>query len=129
MAIWVKKLQRFARKTKHEIYALYLAARDLRTPWCARLLVAGIVAYAISPIDLVPDFIPVIGYLDDLILLPIAISLAIKLTPERVMQECRLLAQTRFESGKPMSRVAGVVIVLVWVVAAVVIGQALLEWL
>ena len=83
------ELKKRARHLKAETFALYLAARDPRTPWYAKLLVAGIVAYAFSPIDLIPDFVPVFGYLDDLILLPMGITLAIKLVPNSVLAECR----------------------------------------
>ena len=81
------KLKQRARQLKTETFALYLAARDRRTPWYAKLLVAGIVAYALSPIDLIPDFVPILGYLDDLILIPIGITVAIKLIPLPIMAE------------------------------------------
>jgi uncharacterized membrane protein YkvA (DUF1232 family) len=112
-------LKQRARHLKAETFALYLAARDPRTPWYAKLLVAGIVAYAFSPIDLVPDFVPVLGYLDDLILIPLGIALAIKLVPPSVLAECRARAQENIRNGKPVSRVAGAVIVLIWLVLAV----------
>ena len=112
---WLKQR---AHQLEAEIFALYLAARDPRTPWYTKLLVAGIVAYAFSPIDLIPDFIPVLGYLDDLILLPIGIALAIKLVPQQVLAECRARAQETIQNGKPVSRVGGAVIVLIWLVLA-----------
>lgn len=112
------KLKRRARDLKTETFALYLAARDPGTPWYAKLLVAGIVAYAFSPIDLIPDFVPVLGYLDDLILLPLAITLAIKLVPHAVLADCRARAQQALQTGKPVSRVAGAVIVVIWLVLA-----------
>ncbi len=96
--------------------ALYLASRDPRTPWYAKLLVAGIVAYAFSPIDLIPDFVPVFGYLDDLILIPMGIALAIKLIPPAVLAECRARAQETVQNGKPVNRVAGAVIIVIWLV-------------
>jgi uncharacterized membrane protein YkvA (DUF1232 family) len=117
MASLVELKQR-ARHLKAETFALYLAARDPRTPWYARLLVAGIVAYAFSPIDLIPDFVPVLGYLDDLILIPLGIALAIRLVPDSVLAECRARAQEAIQNGKPVSRVAGAVIVVVWLVLA-----------
>lgn len=107
-----------ARQLKQETFALYLAARDPRTPWYAKLLVAGIVAYAFSPIDLIPDFVPVLGYLDDLILVPVGIALAIRLVPHPVLIECRARAQETIQNGKPVSRIAGVVIVVVWLALA-----------
>jgi uncharacterized membrane protein YkvA (DUF1232 family) len=90
-----------ARKLKTETHVLYLAARDPRTPWLAGLVVAGIVAYALSPIDLIPDFIPVLGYLDDLILIPLGISLAIRLIPKSVLAECRTRVEESRINGKP----------------------------
>ncbi len=117
MALLAKLKQR-ARHLKAETFALYLAARDPRTPWYAKFLVAGIVAYAFSPIDLIPDFVPVLGYLDDLILIPIGIALAIKLIPHQVLTECRARANETIQNGKPVSRVAGAVIVVIWLVLA-----------
>ncbi len=117
MALLAELKQR-ARHLKAETFALYLAARDPRTPWYAKLLVAGIAAYAFSPIDLIPDFVPVLGYLDDLILMPIGIALAIKLIPCQVLTECRERAQKTIQNGEPVSRVAGAVIVLIWMVLA-----------
>ena len=111
-------LKHRAGRLKAETVALYLAARDPRTPWYAKVLVAGIVAYAISPIDLIPDFVPVLGYLDDLILIPLGIALAIKLVPHSVLAECRTRAQDTIQNGKPVSRFAGAVIVLIWLVVA-----------
>jgi len=116
---WIEKLKQRAQQLKAETYALYLAARDPRTPWVAKLLVAGIVAYALSPIDLIPDFIPIIGYLDDLILLPLGILWAIKLIPPAVLAECRAHAQTDLAQRKPVSWVAATVIILVWLLLAV----------
>lgn len=117
MAI-VAKLKQRADHLKTETLVLYLAARDPRTPWYAKLLVAGIVAYVFSPIDLIPDFIPVLGYLDDLILIPIGIALAIKLVPHSVLVECRVQAQKTIRNQKPVSRVAAMVIVFIWLVLA-----------
>lgn len=115
---FLAELKQRARHLKAETFALYLAARDPRTPWYAKLLVAGIVAYAFSPIDLIPDFVPVIGYLDDLILIPIGIALAIKLIPHQVLAECRVRANETIQNGKPVSRVAGAVIVIIWLLLA-----------
>jgi uncharacterized membrane protein YkvA (DUF1232 family) len=115
---FLAKLKKRARHLKTETFALYLAARDPRTPWYAKLLVAGIVAYAFSPIDLIPDFVPVLGYIDDLILIPIGIALAIKLVPHQVLVEYRARAQVTMRNGKPVSRVAGAVIIVIWLVLA-----------
>jgi len=110
------ELKRRALHLKTETFALYLAARDPRTPWYAKLLMVGIVAYAFSPIDLIPDFIPVIGYLDDLILIPIGIKFAIKLVPPSVLTECRARAQETMQNGNPVSWIAGAVIVGIWAI-------------
>jgi len=110
----LEKLKQTAKRLKLDTFSLYLAARDPRTPWYARLLVAAIVAYAISPIDLIPDFIPVLGLLDELILLPIGIALAIRLTPEEVLIEARERVRIAFESGRPVSKAAAVVVVMIW---------------
>ncbi len=111
-------LKRRARDLKAETLALYLAARDPRTPWYARLLVAAVVAYALSPIDLIPDFVPVIGYLDDLLLIPLGLALAIRLIPPAVLDECRTSSQQVMRSGRPVSRVASAVVVGVWLLLA-----------
>lgn len=111
----LEDLKQRARRLKAETLALYLAARDPRTPWYAKLLAAGIVAYAFSPLDLIPDFVPVLGYLDDLILIPMGVALAIRLVPHSVMAECRLRAQETIQNGKPVNRIAGAVIVVIWI--------------
>jgi uncharacterized membrane protein YkvA (DUF1232 family) len=112
------KFKQHARRLRAETFALYLAARHPATPWYAKLLVAGIVAYAFSPIDLIPDFVPVLGYVDDLILIPIGIALAIRMVPPSVLAECRAQAQEVILQGKPVSRFAGVVIVVIWITLA-----------
>jgi uncharacterized membrane protein YkvA (DUF1232 family) len=118
---FLEELKRRARFLKAETYGLYLAARDPRVPWYAKLLVAGIVAYALSPIDLIPDFVPVLGYLDDLVLIPFGILLALKLIPPQVMAECRAQAQAAMLTEKPASRVAAAVIIVIWLTAAALI--------
>lgn len=102
MALLAELKQR-ARHLKAESFALYLAARDPRTPWYTKLIVAGIVAYAFSPIDLIPDFVPVLGYLDDLILIPMGIAFAVKLTPDLILAECRTRAQETMQYGKRLA--------------------------
>jgi len=108
----------FKERVRHlegETFALYLAARHPQTPWYAKVFVAGIVAYALSPIDLIPDFVPVLGYLDDLILIPLGIVVAIKLIPQRVLAECRARAQTAMAGDRPVSRAAAAVIIGIWI--------------
>ena len=111
--------KRRTRQLKQETYALYLAYRDPRTPWYARVFVACVVGYAFSPIDLIPDAIPVLGYLDDLILVPLGISIALKMIPPPVMTECREEARAALEQGRPTNWVAAAVIVAVWLLLAV----------
>jgi uncharacterized membrane protein YkvA (DUF1232 family) len=113
----LQSLKRRACILKLDTYVLYLAVRDPRTPWYAKALAGAVVAYALSPIDLIPDFIPVIGYLDDLILVPLGIALALKLIPETVMSECRQRA--RAGDRPPLSRVGAAFMIAVWLAAAV----------
>lgn len=110
----MQKLKKFARKLKQETHAVYLASIDARVPWLARVLAAITVAYAFSPIDLIPDFIPILGYLDDLVLVPLGIWLVLKMIPPEILAECRLKAATEMPSGKPRNWVAAGVIVAVW---------------
>lgn len=105
-----------ARQLKRDTLALYFACRDPRMPWYARLLAAGIVAYAFSPIDLIPDPIPVLGYLDDLVLLPLGIALVLKMIPPQVMIDSR--ARAALESQKPANWVAAGIIIAIWIALA-----------
>ncbi|MCX7923734.1 MAG: YkvA family protein [Clostridia bacterium] len=124
---FLANLKSKAKALKKEIRALYLAYKRPDVPWYAKLFVAIVVAYALSPIDLVPDFIPILGYLDDLILIPLGIALAVKLIPENIMNECRLEAEEVFKKGKPKNWFAGAVIILVWIIAAGLVVLKLLE--
>ncbi len=117
------RLAQWAHALKRDSFALYYVARDARTPWYVKLLAGAVVAYALSPIDLIPDFIPVLGLLDELLLLPAAIWLAFKLVPEQVLAESRKRAEAALE--RPKSRTAAVVIVLVWIACAVALGASL----
>jgi uncharacterized membrane protein YkvA (DUF1232 family) len=113
------RLKDWARAIKRDVHALWLAARDPRTPWYAKALAFGIAAYALSPIDLVPDFIPVAGYLDEVILLPLAIMLEVRLVPAEVLAEHRATAAAA--NGRPISRFGAVFVVTVWVLVAAAI--------
>ena len=104
-----------ASQLKMEVYALYLAYKDDRTPWYAKVFTAMVVGYAFSPIDLIPDFIPVLGYLDDLVLIPLGAVVAIKMIPPQVMEESRAKARQVLANGEPVNKVAAAVILLVWV--------------
>jgi uncharacterized membrane protein YkvA (DUF1232 family) len=107
------------RDLKSECIALYFAGRHPQTPWYAKLLVAVVVAYALSPIDLIPDFVPVLGLMDDLIILPIGIALAIRLVPSPVMTECRARARACAMPGTPAGRLAAAVIIVIWTALSV----------
>lgn len=114
-------LQRWKRRAeglKADTYALYLASRDPRTPWYAKLLVAGVVVYAISPIDLIPDFIPVLGLLDDIVIVPLGAALAFSLVPREVMADCRERARCATGAGAPRRtrQLAGAVVIAIWLV-------------
>ncbi|SEB03633.1 Protein of unknown function [Rubrimonas cliftonensis] len=105
----------WARRVKQDIVALWIAAGDPRTPWRAKAAAALVAGYALSPIDLIPDFIPVLGYLDDAILLPLGVMLAIRLIPGRLMDEFRVEAGRRVE--RPVSRRGMVVVIAIWLAA------------
>lgn len=115
---FLARLKLRARNLKAETYALYLAARDPRTPWYAKVLITCIVAYAFSPIDLIPDFVPVLGYLDDLVLIPMGVAFVIKLVPPHILTECRTRARETIQNKKHRNWIAGVVIIVIWVLAA-----------
>jgi len=113
-------LKTWARMLIRDVHAVYLAARDPRVPWYARILAIAVAGYALSPIDLIPDFIPVIGYADDLIIVPLGIWLVVSLIPEEVMTEYRAKA---IEAGRrPRSKIPAIVIIAIWIFAAVVLG-------
>jgi len=111
----LKALKRFARSMTLQLSALYLAGRDPGTPWFAKLIVATVVAYALSPVDLIPDVIPLLGYLDDLLLVPPGIYLAIKLIPDEIWQVCLERARTDAVLP-PKSRDAAAAVIFCWVV-------------
>jgi uncharacterized membrane protein YkvA (DUF1232 family) len=125
----VAKWKRRARLLKVEVHALYLACRDRRVPWYGRALAACVVAYAFSPIDLIPDPIPVLGYLDDLVLVPLGVALAIHLIPPQVLAESRIKAQAIADAGKPTNWVAAGVVVAIWVLLAVLAVRLVLRLL
>ncbi len=103
-----------SKRLKTEAYALYLASKHPRTPWYAKILAALIIGYALSPIDLIPDFIPVVGYLDDLILVPLGIALLIKIIPGDILEECRTKAEADLSKRKPKNWVAAIIIIVIW---------------
>jgi uncharacterized membrane protein YkvA (DUF1232 family) len=113
----IKSWETKAKQLRVEIVALYLASKHPGTPWYANVLAALIIGYALSPIDLIPDFIPVVGYLDDFIIIPAGIVLLIKIIPRDVLEECRAKAQSDLLNGRSKNWVAGAVIVLIWLLA------------
>jgi uncharacterized membrane protein YkvA (DUF1232 family) len=110
--------QQHARRLKRETYALYLATRDPRVPWYAKALAACVVAYALSPLDLIPDFVPILGYLDDLILLPLGVTLALRMIPPAVMAESRSHADHILSGERPRNWAAAAVIGALWLALA-----------
>ena len=123
LEVWKQR----ARGLKVETYAIWLAYKDPRVPWYARVFAACVVGYAFSPIDLVPDPIPVLGYLDDLVLVPLGIALALKMIPPEVMAECRKGAEAAMREGKPTNWRAAAAIITVWVLLALVVIVVLLR--
>src|SRR6266849_170417 len=118
----LSRMKTWARRLNRDGHAIYLASRDPRVPWHAKVLALAVAGYALSPIDLIPDFIPVIGYLDDLIIVPIGIFLVIRLVPAEVMAEHRELAKAA--QDRPVSRGGAAAIIAVWIAVC-----ALVTWL
>lgn len=114
------QMKGWANKVKRDVHALWLAARDPRTPWYAKAVAYFIAAYALSPIDLIPDFIPVLGYLDDLIILPLAVLVAVRLIPTEILREHRATAAAA--AVGPVSKGAAACIVVLWAAAAILTG-------
>ena len=108
--------KRRARQLSAQTYALYLALRHPRTPWYAKIFAALVVGYVFSPIDPIPDFIPVVGLLDEMVVVPLGVLIAAKMIPRQVMEECQEKAREVAEGEKPVSRGAAVVVVTVWLV-------------
>lgn len=116
----LERIRSRARQLKAQVLVVHFAARDPRMPWRVRALALGVAAYALSPIDLIPDFIPVLGLLDDLLLVPLGIALVVRLTPAAVLEDARRLAAEAMQ--RPASRWMAAVIVLVWLLALAVLG-------
>lgn len=121
------KLKNYAGKLKQDTFLLYLSYKDTRTPWYAKAVAICVVAYAFSPIDLIPDFIPVLGYLDDLILVPLGIALAFKLIPPQVIEENRIIAEEMKKNGKPKNWLVGTLFIIIWILLAVWSGKLFID--
>ncbi|MDQ0464273.1 uncharacterized membrane protein YkvA (DUF1232 family) [Caulobacter ginsengisoli] len=119
----LERLKAWARVLKRDVLALWIAARDRRTPWMAKVLAGAVAAYALSPIDLIPDFIPIVGYLDDVILLPAGIWLVVRMIPAPLMAEFR---EQAMRHERPVSRAGLVAILILWFCAATAVGA--LAW-
>ncbi len=120
------RLRIWARALKRDVHAIYLAARDPRVPWYAKLLAFAVAGYALSPIDLIPDFIPVFGYLDDLVVVPLGIWLVLSLIPDEVMAEYR--AKASEAAQRPVSKGAAIIIMTIWILGAAILGWAGFSW-
>jgi uncharacterized membrane protein YkvA (DUF1232 family) len=119
----LERVKNKAREIKRNVFVLYLACKDPRVPWYAKLIAICVVAYAFSPIDLIPDFIPVLGYLDDLIIVPLGITLALKMIPQPIIEECRDKAEEMRKNGKTKYWVIGALFILIWILIAIWIGS------
>lgn len=122
----MSRLKLWVHRVRVDAHAVWLAARDRRTPWPARLLGLLVAAYALSPIDLIPDFVPVLGLIDDLLLLPLGVWLFVRLVPEPLFQEHRAAAEAASE--RPVSRGGALLIVAIWLAAALMIAAHLWSW-
>ncbi|MDX1258929.1 YkvA family protein [Exiguobacterium sp. K1] len=118
----LEKLKDTAKKLKKQIFILYFAYQDERVAWYTKLFTASVVAYAFSPIDLIPDFIPVLGYLDDIILVPLGILLALRMLPQEVIDDCTVKAEQRLGTDKPKNWLVGALILLLWCGLTIWIG-------
>jgi uncharacterized membrane protein YkvA (DUF1232 family) len=123
----ISRAKTWARALRLDAHAIYLASGDPRVPWAAKLLAVAVAGYALSPIDLIPDFIPVLGVLDDLIIVPLGIWLVIELIPEDVMREYRAMASAA--AARPVSKAAAIIIVALWISGAALLGwMAFVTW-
>lgn len=124
---WKETVKERSRKLKEETATLLIVCRKPETPLLAKIITGIVVAYALSPIDLIPDFIPVLGYLDDLILLPLGISLALKCIPKELLDQSRAEARDLFKEGKPKNWFFGGLIIMIWIALLLYGGRLLLQ--
>lgn len=123
---WIQSLKVKAKALKQEIVAIYLAYQKKETPLIAKIMAFLVVAYAVSPIDLIPDFVPVLGYLDDLLILPMGIRLVLKLIPKEVMDQCRMEAKKGLKEGIKTGILAAIIISALWMLVFLCIVEAIL---
>ena len=126
---WFEKLKSKARQLKGEVYTLYLAYRHPATPWYVKIFAGMVVGYAFSPIDLIPDFIPIFGYLDDLILVPLGITLALKMIPQEALIAARQQAAQELDGEKPKRWIAVVIIILIWITLIAIMVIWSISWI
>jgi uncharacterized membrane protein YkvA (DUF1232 family) len=124
----LNKIKAWARKLKKYVFVLYFAYKDSRVPWYAKVFTACVVAYAFSPIDLIPDFIPVLGYLDDIIIVPLGIKLALKMIPNAVIKDCEEKAEELMVKGKPKNWLVGTLIIIIWVIIFIWVSIAIFQY-
>jgi uncharacterized membrane protein YkvA (DUF1232 family) len=124
--LMLARLKTWAQTLRRDVHAIYLAARDPRVPWYAKALAIAVAGYALSPIDLIPDFIPVLGYVDDLVIVPLGVWAAISLIPAEVLAEHRAIASEAAE--RPVSKMAAVAIGATWILSAAVLVWAAIRW-
>lgn len=123
----IEKIKEKTIELKKQVFALYLAYKKKETPLIAKVFAVIVVAYALSPIDLIPDFIPVLGYLDDFILIPLGVTIALKLIPAKIIEECKKEAEEKLKSDIPEAKVAAIVIVIFWIIILGYIGYRILS--
>ena len=122
----LRDIKAWARRLKREVHAIYLATQSPRVPWYTKCLAFAVVGYALSPIDLIPDFIPVLGYVDDLVIVPLGIWLVLSLIPQEVMTECR--AHVDEAVMGPRGKIAAIVIIAIWIVGGIALGWGVLAY-
>ena len=126
-----ENLKRWAKRIKRDGVTLWFAGKHPETPWYAKALGLFVVAYALSPIDLIPDFIPVLGYVDDILLLPVLIWLTVKLLPTSVLTECRLQADQWMaeKRAKPISKAGALMVIVLWIAVGIAFSTLVIPWL
>jgi len=122
----LEKIKQWAKKLKQNLLALYFAYQNKQTPLSAKILIFIVLSYALSPIDLIPDFIPILGYLDDIILIPLGISLSIKLIPKKIWEQAKEQAESSDIKKLPKSKLGAIFIILIWSLIVFIIIRKIL---